>query len=313
MLHRRAQRGAAGTQGSIPQETEFTFIAIPDTQQENSSAGRTVMFVERMNWIVNNRNNLNIKFVVQNGDLVDWDDETHSHYVRADAGLAILDNASMPYALCIGNHDTAAVQAGGSAAPGNVNQNLRNSSTFNTYFPRSRFPNIQGVYEVGKVDNAYRYFTAGGLDFLVMNLEFCPRASVYPWADAVIKAHPHHNVIIFGHYILESNGSVSGSNAGYGDTSAQAMYNAIIRDNPNVKFTFSGHVGTWASSTSTSSTTSHKTYHVLDCWHDYNSNPTRVCTFNIPARTVSSQIYDPKSNTWRSGTSVTFSNIDWVT
>ncbi len=294
-------------------ETQFTFIAIPDTQQDNSGDARIPHFQGRMNWILANRQALNIKFMVQNGDLVDWDDETHSHYVRADAGLDILDNAGFPYALCIGNHDTAAVQYGGSAAPGNVNQNLRNTSTFNSYFPRSRFPNIQGVYETGKVDNAYRYFSAAGLNFLVMNLEFCPRSSVYPWADAVIKAHPHHNVIIFSHYILDSNGTVTSSNAGYGDTSAQAMYNAIIRDNTNVKFTFSGHVGSWAATTSTSSTTGHKTYHVLDCWHDFNSNPTRVCTFNIPAGTVTSQVYHPKSNTWTSGTNANFSNIQWVT
>ncbi len=304
---------AAAPAPSAPTETQFTFIAIPDTQQDNNSDTRYPHFSGRMNWLIANRAALNIKFMVQNGDLVDWDDETHSHYERADAGLSILDNANFPYALCIGNHDTAAVAYGGSAAPGNVNQNLRNTSTFNSYFPVSRFPNIQGVYEAGKVDNAYRYFTGGGLNFLVMNLEFCPRSGVYPWADAVIKAHPHHNVIIFSHYIQDSNGSLSGSNAGYGDTSAQQMYNAIIRDNTNVKFTFAGHVGTWASLTSTSGTTGHKTYHVLDCWHDNSSNPTRVCTFNIPAGTVNTQIYDPKSSSWRAGTVANFSGIDWVT
>lgn len=312
MRSKRVLMAAANT--GAPVETEFTFIAVPDTQQENSGQTRSEqLFRTRMQWIVANRDALNIKFMVQNGDLVDWDDETNSHYVRADAGLDVLDNAGFPYALCIGNHDTAAVMYGGSAAPGNVNLNLRNSSTFNSYFPLSRFPNIQGVYEAGKVDNAYRYFSAGGLDFLVMNLEFCARAGVYPWADAVIKAHPHHNVIIFAHYILESSGAVSGSNAGYGDTSATTMYNAIIRDNPNVKFTFSGHVGTWAANTSTSGTTGHKTYHILDCWHDINSNPTRICTFNVPAKTFTSQVYDPKSSTWRSGTNANFSNIDWVT
>lgn len=295
-----------------PTETTFTFVAVPDTQQENNSDARSPLFTGRMNWLVANRAALNIKFMVQNGDLVDWDDETHSHYVRANAGLSILDTANFPYALCIGNHDTAAVQYGGSAAPGNVNQNLRNTSTFNSYFPVSRFPGIAGMYEAGKVDNAYRYFTGGGLQFLVMNLEFCPRAGVYTWADAVIKAHPHHNVIIFSHYILDSDGSVTSSNAGYGDTSAQTMYNSIIRDNPNVKFTFSGHVGTDASHISTSGTDGHLTYHLLDCWHDNSSNPTRICTFNIPAKTVNTQIYDPKTSSWRADTIINFSNIDWV-
>lgn len=310
MRSRRAQM-------SVPQntstETEFTFIAIPDTQQDTNSDARVAHFTGRMSWLVANRENLNIKFMVQNGDLVDWDDAGHTHYVRADGGLDTLDADNFPYALSIGNHDTAAVAAGGSAAPGNVNQNLRNTTTFNSFFPLSRFPNIQGVFETGKVDNAYRYFTGGGLNFLVMNLEFCPRASVYTWADAVIKAHPTHNVIIFGHYILDSNGSVSGSNAGYGDTSAQQMYTAIVRDNPNVKFTFSGHVGSWAASTSTSPNTGHKTYHLLDCWHDNSNNPTRVCTFDIPAGTVSTRIYYPKTDTYHATANHTFSGIDWVT
>ncbi|QQS17874.1 metallophosphoesterase [Candidatus Saccharibacteria bacterium] len=274
---------------------------------------RTAMFAERMTWIRDNQVALNIKFMVQNGDLVDWDDETHTHYERADTGLAILDAVNFPYALCIGNHDTAAVQYGGGAAPGNVNTNLRNSSTFNSYFPVSRFPNIAGVFETGKVDNAYRTFQAAGLHWLVMNLEFCPRASVYTWANGVIQSHANHNVIILTHMYLEGNGAVSGSNAGYGDTSPQTLYNTIIKDNPNVKFTFSGHLPVWSNSISTSPTTGHKTYNLMDCWHDYSSNPTRVCTFDIPAGTVSTQIYDPKTNTWRSDTILNFTGISWVT
>jgi len=308
----RRLKYAASPEPTTATETQFTFVAIPDTQQDNNSDTRYAHFSGRMTWLVANRQALNIKFMVQNGDLVDWDDDTHSHYVRADAGLDILDQAGFPYALCIGNHDTAAVMAGGSAAPGDVHANLRNTSTFNSFFPLSRFSNIQGVFEAGKVDNAYRTFQGGGLNFLVMNLEFCARASVYTWADAVIKAHPHHNVIIFAHYILDSGGTLSGSNAGYGDTSAQAMYDAIIKNNANVKFTFSGHVGTWASLTTTSPTTGHKTYSVLDCWHDNTSNPTRVCAFDIPAGTVNTQIFDPKTNTWRAGTNANFANISWV-
>lgn len=313
MRNRRALAAASpGVSG--PTETQFTFVALPDTQQDNSSQTRYQdHFLNRMQWIVANRSALNIKYMVQNGDLVDWDDETHSHYVRADAGLDVLDAAGFPYALSIGNHDTAAVMYGGSAAPGNVNTNLRNSSTFNTYFPLSRFSNIAGVYETGKVDNAYRFFSAAGLNFMVMNIEFCPRAGVNTWANNVIAAHPNHNVIIVTHYYLEGNGAVSTSNAGYGDTSAQTFYNTAIRPNANVKFVFSGHVGTWASSISTSSVTGHKTYNILDCWHDYNSNPTRVCTFNIPAGTVTSQVFDPKSSTWRAGTNANFSGIQWVT
>lgn len=312
MLRRRLLRAAAGHVPHAPAETQFTFIAVPDVQQENSSPVRTAMFAQRMTWIRDNRSTLNIKYVVQNGDLVDWDDATHSHYVNADAGLDILDAASIPYALCVGNHDTAAVQYGGSAAPGDVNANLRNTSTFNTYFPPSRHSYIAGVFETGKIDNAYRTFQAAGLNWLVMNLEFCPRASVYPWANSVIQAHPHHNVIIVTHYFLDGSGNIAGDNAGYGDTSPQTMYDTIIKNNANVKFTFSGHLPNWSYRTSTSTITGHKIYHIMDCWHDYNSNPTRVCTFDIPAGTVTSNVYDPKTSTWRTGTDANFTGIQWV-
>lgn len=294
----------------VDTETVFTFIAVPDTQRETNNS--SINFSQRMQWLADNRAALNIRYVVQNGDLTDWDTSDHIHFVRADAGLQILDAANIPYALSVGNHDTAAVQEGGGAAPGNVNANLRNTSTWNSFFPPSRYPYIDGLFETGKTDNAYRTFYAGGLNWLVMNLELWPRPSVYPWADSIIKAHPRHNVVIVTHMFLESNSTISTSDGGYGDTSPQTMYTSIIRDNPNVKFTFSGHVGTWGYRESTSTTDSHKTYHILDCWHDGSSNPTRLLTFNIPARSVTSVVYNPLQNTYRSGSEINISNIDWV-
>ncbi len=74
-----------------------------------------------------------------------------------------------------------------------------------------------------------------------------------------------------------------------------------------------GDIGPRGRACGASGTTGHKTYSILDCWHDYNSNPTRVCTFDIPAGTVTSQVYDPKSSTWRSGTNANFSDIEWTT
>lgn len=220
MLTRRA-RASSITQITPPPQTEttFSFIVIPDTQQENSSDSRTPMFRGRNQWIVNNKTTLNIKHVCQNGDLVDWDDATHSHYVRADAGLDVLDAGGVRYSLCVGNHDTAAVQYGGSAAPGDTHANVRITNTFNTYFPVSRMPGIAGVYETGKIDNHYQTFTAAGLNWLVLSIEFCARPGVLAWANGIVQSHPNHNCILVTHYFMDSGGTISGSNAGYGDSS----------------------------------------------------------------------------------------------
>ena len=51
---------------------------------------------------------LDIRFVAHTGDLVDWDTADHIQYVRASNALKKLDDARIPYALAIGNHDTAA-------------------------------------------------------------------------------------------------------------------------------------------------------------------------------------------------------------
>ena len=155
-------------------EERFTLAVIPDSQQEvlKPVDGR---LEERMTWLVANREALNLKMVLHVGDLLNWDTPDHIQYVRASAALAVLDRAGLPYALALGNHDTAATTVGGSAAPGKVNANLRNTATYNTFFPLTRFKALGGVYEPGRIDTAYHTFTAGGLDWLVLNLELWAR------------------------------------------------------------------------------------------------------------------------------------------
>jgi hypothetical protein len=54
----------------------------------------------------------------------------------ASQGLQVLDKNLIPYALAVGNHDTEAVgEFSGSAAPGNLNQNLRKTQILNSYLP----------------------------------------------------------------------------------------------------------------------------------------------------------------------------------
>ena len=104
-------------------EDTFTLAILPDLQPEVSNT----RFKERLQWLVKNRAALNLKMVLQVGDLMNFNDE--AQYRHQSEALKVLDNAGIPYATCLGNHDTAAVKVdGGSAAPGNVNANLRNTA-----------------------------------------------------------------------------------------------------------------------------------------------------------------------------------------
>src|SRR5690606_35065800 len=152
----------------------------------------------------------------------------HEQYARASGAFELLDAAKMPYVLTIGNHDSAAVKEGGSAAPGNVNLNLRNTATFNEYFPLSRFPLLQGTYEPGKIDTAYPTFRPGGVDWLVINLELWARTGPLDWAASVVEAHPHHNVIVLTHALTTARNEIQPNNGGYGDNKVETILDRLV-------------------------------------------------------------------------------------
>ena len=291
-------------------DTKFTIAVIPDTQNEVVSS--STLIDHRMQWLVDNRASLDLRFVMQTGDLMNWDTPDHIQYERASNALRKLDTARIPYALAIGNHDTAATCPGGSACPGNVNANLRNTTTFNTYFPVSRFQNLRGVYETGKCDNAYHTFTAGGLNWLVINVELWARTGAVDWVRNVLSQHPRHNAIIITHSHQNSSGGIEQSNGGYGNNSPQYVFDNALKLYPNVRFIFSGHVGSHGYSTVTGSQ-GNRIYQILTTYHDASTNPTRLIEIDTAANTFSTRVYSPYTNAEKAdGSKFSVSNVSWV-
>jgi hypothetical protein len=138
-------------------ENEFSFAAIPDTQQEviyetklpqflvtGTNIYMNQYFNQRMQWLADNKARVNLKYVWQVGDLQNWDTDTHDQYVRASNGLKILERAGIPFALANGNHDNLATGVGGSARdPARTKEYFRNVDTWNTFYPVSRFPGMK--------------------------------------------------------------------------------------------------------------------------------------------------------------------------
>ena len=139
---------------------KFVIPVLPDTQNEIS--GQPEMFTSQMNWIANNHKKLNIPIVLHVGDIINWQTPDQIMWKTASQGFRILDSVKVPYALALGNHDCAAVKVGGSAAPGDVHANLRDTRQFNEFFPVSRFTAQRGRYDDTKSDNAWYTFNAGG-------------------------------------------------------------------------------------------------------------------------------------------------------
>ncbi len=283
-------------------ETRFSIAVIPDTQGEAqpSSPGNPpnlgdLRFLRRAEWLASQRDLLNLKFVTHSGDVVNWGERDEHQYTVVSEGIEPLEDAGIPYSLAIGNHDTRAVCAGGSACPGeSARDNVRLTPLFNQYF-NGRFDAQAGQYQVNRVDNAYSLFEAGGRRWMVLTLELWPRQGAIDWAKGVVAAHPAHNVIVVTHAYLNGDGSISTSNGGYGATSPKHLFDTFIRVYPNIRMVFSGHTGQAASRLDTGAN-GNRIASFLQTFHS-STNPVRIVEIDTAANSLTTWVYAPSSDT----------------
>lgn len=108
----------------------------------------------------------------------------------------MLDDARLPYVFCPGNHDYS---VGGSCKD--------RTTLLTDYLPVSRYrdrPTFGGTYdkEPGRMENSYHLFTANDRKFLVLALEFGPRADVVRWANEVASKHDDREAILITHAFI---------------------------------------------------------------------------------------------------------------
>ncbi len=219
----------AGTRGA-----DFSLIALPDTQYYSGSVngGTPAMFTAQTQWIVKQRAALKIAYVTHLGDIVETSDNA-IEWDNADAALRLLEDPvttglgdGIPYGLTVGNHD----QTPRGVATGNT------TTLYNQYFGSLRFRarNHYGGRYSGSQDNHYQVFSAEGMDFLVLYLEYDekPNAKVLAWADSLLKLYPNRRAIIVCHSLLELNGTFT--------SQGQAIYDGL-KNNPNLFLLLCGH------------------------------------------------------------------------
>ena len=221
-------------------QKNIRFVLMPDIQTYTRLYPEILECQTR--WIKEHADS--ITFVLQQGDMTE--NNIDEQWKVAASGMNILDN-QVPYAFVMGNHDL-----------GN-NSDKRDSKLFNEYFPyikHSQMRHFGGAFEEGKMDNVWYSFKAGGLEWLVLCLEFGPRNMVLDWAGKVIDSHPTYKVIINTHAYMYSDDTRMGTNdcwlpQEYGigkDTgentvnNGEQIWDKLIKKYPNILFVFSGHV-----------------------------------------------------------------------
>jgi len=304
----------------------FSIAIMPDTQYEAQPAALNAScapingvrntsddrFSNRAQWLVDNKETLNLRYVLHSGDVVNWGERDEPQYNVIRAGMQKLEIAGIPYVLSQGNHDTRAVGGGGGGGPctpATVTQDVRQSPLFNKYFS-GRFGDAAGSYSpycdpndsspvnpACNISNGYTTFEAGGLKWLVLSLELWPRPEVVTWAQGIVASHPSHNVIVVTHsYLRDSSGNLL-PNDGYGATSPAYLRDNLITKYRNIRFVFSGHTGNAASY----QYTGNPTVAYLQSLHDVVSNPVRILQIDTANNTASSYIYAPKTKQYWNG------------
>ena len=205
---------------------DFTIIVLPDTQYYSDDDPETI-FQAQTQWIVDNQAALNIVYVAHEGDLVQTASDT-DQWDNADAAMDLLDSAEIPYGVLPGNHDQYPMG------------NPAGTANYNIYFGVDRFsgkPYYGGHYGTDN-DNNYALFTAGGMDFIVINREYNLESAAITWADDLLTTYSDRRAIVVSHSILGY--PPSGSSIAPFTTIGQNIYNGL-RDNENLFLMLCGH------------------------------------------------------------------------
>lgn len=286
----------------------FTLAVVPDTQHEVFGKDRRLR--QRMEWLVRRKDALDLRFVAHVGDLTNWGWLEESQLSVASDGLRPLEQAGIPYSVAVGNHDTRAVGwdgrggYGGGAYQDNPecprrfsteecdsNLLVRHTEEINDVLDADRFGAVRGAYEAGTIDNVYSTFQAGGLDWLVLDLELWPRRSVVAWANDVVSAHPRHNVVVNTHSYLTSRDAIY-EGAPYGSTSPAALWKRLISRHRNIVMVLSGHVGT-AGTRVDRGVHGNRIVSLRQNFDSLTTNPVRLITVDTQAGELRTRIVAP--------------------
>ena len=219
---------------------DFTMVVLPDTQMYTGGlgGGKKEMFIAQTEWAITNRLLRNIPYVTQLGDISNngdnpeyffqWQNATNAMY-RLENPTRTKLQYGMPYGVAVGNHEISPI---GNAAIGTT-------SNYNRYFGVSHFAGrnyYAGHYGTNN-NNHYDFFSASGMDFVVLYFEYNtnPPPQVLAWGNDILRTNAHRRAIVVTHNMGNTATPVVWS------AQARAIYGAL-KGNTNLFMMLGGHV-----------------------------------------------------------------------
>ena len=269
---------------------DFTVVVLPDTQFYSQNYPQ--IFDSQTQWVANNSAARNIQLVIGVGDIVNVGTSA-TQWTNASRSAAILDQAHVPYAFAIGNHDYDTLPPTSRAA-----------TTFNQYFGPSRYVNATYYgstnFPAGSNENFYETFTWGGQSYLILVLEFVPRNSALAWAKSVLDANTDKEVVVVTHsYLYSDNTTVDECDTAdmVTDNNGAMQWSKLISQYPNISVVVSGHItnqfNARRSDVGAAGNFIHQIFANWQTWANGGNGYLRIMQFSPSNNTIDVKTYSP--------------------
>lgn len=218
------QTGSWTDNPDVLEDYEFTIAFVGDTQTITRYYPEELHKV--YSWLAENRDSLKLQLVAGLGDITDTDSD--EEWWAATDALRCL-RGQVPYTLVRGNHDS--------------------TINFSSYLEDDHYvEQFTGIYN-DDIYSTYYTFSVNNVDYLMLNLDFGPTDSALRWANNVVKAHPHHNVIVVTHAYMDAYGVLlSPQTSPYAPTTLGGfndgvdIWNEFVRFHENIVMVVCGHI-----------------------------------------------------------------------
>jgi hypothetical protein len=211
----------------------WTLIVLSDTQYyTKDSEWDKGIFSGQTQWIVDNRESLNIQMVLSAGDIVE-DGAIEEQWTRADTALTTLIDANIPYMPTPGDHDHVDQWEDGSL------------SLFTSTFPESRFsdnPWWGGAYDYTNSSH-YVLLTIGLNDYIFIGLDFCPDDNELEWANELLSQYDDRKAIFITHGLMDDTGDFYATgDCGRYNGESFFIWDKLVSRHDNLNLALSGHM-----------------------------------------------------------------------
>lgn len=206
----------------VPAKYDFAFAWETDTQYYSEEFFQH--YLNMNNWIVDNADPMNIRYVIHTGDIVDDFDMIYE-WENADKAMKILDDAGVPYGVLGGNHDVAAATF--------------EYENYHKYFGEDRMkdqPTYGGSYKNNL--GHYDLLTENGQDLIIVYMSWDICQDEIDWMNQVLQQYSDRKAILCFHTYTRVAYTAENDLLDY---YGELVQEQVVAKNPNVFAVLNGH------------------------------------------------------------------------